>query len=150
MTRRNPWPRRAVRLAGLLAALAFVASGVLKLFGYPPALGAYAHAGYPPWVVVAAGAIETAGGLLLLWPRLTPLGAGVFALALASGAVTHLASGEAARAMLPFVLTIPVGILVLALAQRSVEGVRWRTALNAFADKEVLAHRRRSRISRTW
>ena len=150
MTRRNPWLRRAARLAGLLVALVFVASGVLKLAGYPPALGAYAHAGYPPWVVVAAGAVETAGGLLLLWPRLTSLGAGVFALALASGAVTHLASGEAARAMLPFVLTIPVGILVLALAQRMVEGVRWRAALDAFADRELLAHRRRSRITRTW
>ena len=28
--------------------------------------------------------------------------------------------------------------------------LRWRAALDAFADKEVLAHRRRSRISRTW
>ena len=52
--------------------------------------------------------------------------------------------------MLPFVLTIPVAILVLGVAQRVVEGVRWRAALDAFADKEVLAHRRRSRISRTW
>jgi uncharacterized membrane protein YphA (DoxX/SURF4 family) len=63
----------AVRLA--LATL-FVVAGVMKLIPTEFEVNAFRHFGYALWFMYVIGAVELAGGLMLLAPSLAALGRG--------------------------------------------------------------------------
>jgi len=134
--------RSAWQVAGVLVGLLFIVSGLLKLLPWHPAEAAFARSGYPAWVFPLVVLTEVAGGVVLLLPPFWGLGAGVFAIAFAGGAVAHLATGSAADSVLPFVLLIPVGIVGLGWWRRSAAAGRWRAALDAFAERELAARGR--------
>jgi hypothetical protein len=72
---------------------------------------------------------------------------GVLVLSLLVGALAHRVSGVAARAVLPFALLIPVGILTLAWWRESARSARWRAVLDAFAERELAAAGQKSALS---
>lgn len=144
---RKLW-RVSLRLAGGLVGILFIAAGLMKIVGAPPALEQFARAGYPDWLRLILGVVEMGGGMVLLLPRFASLGAGVLGLSLAGAVVTDLASGNREQAVLPFVLLIPVGIIGLARLQDALDFLRLKAALNAFAERELAAGQRVARPAR--
>jgi uncharacterized membrane protein YphA (DoxX/SURF4 family) len=90
-------------LTVVLAAF-FLLAGGLKLRGAPAQIENFAHWGYPEWFLYLIGAIETAGAIGLLVPRLA-----VFAVLLLGGtmlgaALTHLVHNEMKSVPIPLVI----------------------------------------------
>lgn len=82
------------RIAGYLLALVFALSGGAKLLALPFETEAFARWGYPMEFMYLVGALELAGAIGLLLPRLSAL-AGFCLAALMLGAVrTHALHGE--------------------------------------------------------
>ena len=61
--------------ATLVASALFLLAGTQKLAASPPHPTNFIGWGYPLWVMFFVGAVETAGAILLLVPRLTSFGA---------------------------------------------------------------------------
>lgn len=96
------------RILAFLLALVFVASGGAKLLALPFETEAFARWGYPLWFMYATGALEVAGAVGLVLPRLSALAALCLA-ALMLGAVgTHVLHGEWVMA------AVALGILLAA------------------------------------
>lgn len=82
------------RVLTLLLALVFLASGGAKLLALPFETEAFARWGYPLWFMYVTGALEVAGAVGLVLPRLSALAAFCLA-ALMLGAVgTHILHQE--------------------------------------------------------
>lgn len=95
-------------------ALVFALSGGAKLAGLEFEVQAFTRWGYPLWFMFATGAVEVAGALALLMPRLRALAAGGLAAMMVGAVATHVVHAE--WAMLALAATI------LALSA----GVAWR------------------------
>lgn len=91
--------------SGLLAAV-FLLTGVPKLMGAEGWLRHFAAWGYPDWFRLVVGTIEVASAVLLLIPKLAPLGAFGVVVVMAGATYTHLfrAPDEAGRAVFTLVL----------------------------------------------
>jgi uncharacterized membrane protein YphA (DoxX/SURF4 family) len=97
----RPWKRHlalaAVWLASALLALMFVRAGWMKF----PETGLWARAfagwGFPAWFRVLVGAVEVAGGLLLLVPRTAVYAALALGLIMLGGMGTHVVHGQPAH-----------------------------------------------------
>ena len=95
---------RTVRLIGvvvlwllqILMAVAFVAIGIAK-FADPSWARSFARWGYPDGFYMVIGALEAAGGLALLVPRLTSYPAAVLGIVMIAASLTHWLHGEMAR-----------------------------------------------------
>src|SRR5687768_14206144 len=91
---------RAGRSAGIwaltiLLAAVFLAAGVPKLLGLdPPILQAAAMRGFPEWVRLLVGLVETVAAILLLVPAFSAFAAGGLALLMLPATITQLISGE--------------------------------------------------------
>ena len=118
---------RIVRLVGVvvlwllqfLMALAFVIIGVAK-FGDPSWARSFARWGYPDGFYMVIGALEAAGGVALLVPRLTTWVAAVLGVIMIAASLTHWLHGEMARVTPP----------LMYLAVLVIVGVgRWRSAI---------------------
>lgn len=97
--------RKWVRAAGwavlVLSGLFFVANGIQKLSGTEHAVAMFEALGLPDGMRILVGAMELAGGLCLVIPRLTT-GAAVFLGCLMAGAVVvELRGGHTFGALIP-------------------------------------------------
>ena len=118
---------RIVRLVGVvvlwllqfLMALAFVVIGVAK-FGDPSWARSFARWGYPDGFYMVIGALEAAGGVLLLVPRFTSYTAAVLGVIMIGASLTHWLHSEMGRVASPLMY---LAVLVI------VGAARWRSAI---------------------
>jgi pimeloyl-ACP methyl ester carboxylesterase/uncharacterized membrane protein YphA (DoxX/SURF4 family) len=99
----------------LLVLLFFRASG-RKFFGVEETVGHFVAWGYPRWLLFTVATIELSGAILLLFPRMAPIGAGLLCTIMIGAAYTHLAHQQWAKSAIPIVC-----FLLLLL----VAGARW-------------------------
>lgn len=90
----------ALWIVNILAAAAFVAIGVAK-FGLAEWAINFARWGYPDGFYMVIGALEIAGGVLLLVPRLSSYAASLLGAILIGAAATHALNNEAPPALQP-------------------------------------------------
>lgn len=105
-------------LAILLAAI-FLLAGVLKLIGHPSMVPLFEKLGIGMWFMYFTGALETAGGLVVLIPRLRFWAALVIAAVMVGATFTNLFLVPSPASA---VLTVVLFLLALVLAWR------WRPA----------------------
>lgn len=74
----------------VLAAAAFLMAGFAKLSGQPMMVETFDKIGIGQWFRYVTGGIEVASAILLLIPRLTPLGAALLICVMCGAVVTHL------------------------------------------------------------
>ena len=67
--------------------------------------------GLPAWMAPMVGATEMLGGLMLLVPRLTTLGAAVIVIVMFGATVTQIVASEWLRIIVPLVVGTLAGIL---------------------------------------
>ena len=75
----------------ILVAAAFLASGGSKLTGQPAMIVVFDQIGVGQWFRIVTGGIEVVAAVLLLVPRLIPVGALVLVATMAGAVSTHLA-----------------------------------------------------------
>ena len=90
-------------LAVILAAFFFVAGG-LKLRGAPSQVDNFAHWGYAAWFLYVVGAVETAGAMGLLVPRLAGFAAMLLGGTMLGASLTHLVHHEMKAVPIPLVI----------------------------------------------
>src|SRR5690349_2763673 len=73
---------------------------------------AFRHWGYPTWFRILIGFVETAGALLLLWPRSAVVGAALIVAVMLGGTGTHIVKDHG-RHMTSEVLPITLATIVL-------------------------------------
>jgi len=106
----------AVWAVQILAAAAFVAIGLAK-FADPAWARNFARWGYPDGFYMVIGALELAGGLLLIVPRLASYVATLLGAIMIGAAATHALHHETSRLSAPLVWLAVM--LLLAVARRS-------------------------------
>ncbi len=89
----------------LLLGLVMIAGGLAKLVGEPHQVAGFAAWGLPGWFRLLVGTFEVLGGLLLLIPGSTPIGALVLSTIMVGAVWTHFANGE-------WLHSIPPGVLL--------------------------------------
>ena len=95
------------RLLGYLLALVFAASGGAKLLSLQFEIEAFARWGYPLEFMYLTGALEVAGALGLLVPRLSSLAALCLAALMVGAVGTHLLHGEWAMMLVALCILLP-------------------------------------------
>ena len=102
-----------VGIVSALVGLLMVLAGAGKLFQPDPNLRAFAQFGLASWMVPVIGVAELLGGLLILVPRTSWLGAGIVVVVMFGAIVTHLTSGVGSPfgAGVVLALAMVVGIL---------------------------------------
>jgi uncharacterized membrane protein YphA (DoxX/SURF4 family) len=87
-------PGKALNIAlwtlQVLLALVFIAAGSGKLLGTPPMIALFDAVGVGHWLRYVTGTLEVLGGLLLIVPGKTALGAVLLACVMAGAIVAHL------------------------------------------------------------
>jgi putative oxidoreductase len=74
----------------ILTAAAFLMAGFAKLSGQPMMVETFDKVGIGQWFRYVTGGIEVASAILLLIPRLTPLGAALLVCTMTGAVLTHL------------------------------------------------------------
>lgn len=74
----------------VLVAFAFLAAGFSKITGQPPMVEVFNQIGIGQWFRYLTGGIEVAAAVLLLIPRLIPVGALLLVATMAGAILTHL------------------------------------------------------------
>jgi uncharacterized membrane protein YphA (DoxX/SURF4 family) len=74
-----------------LAAAAFLMAGAAKLSGQPVMVEMFDKVGLGQWFRYLTGSIEVVSAILLLVPKLTPVGAGLLVCTMTGAVITHLA-----------------------------------------------------------
>ena len=110
----------ALWILQLLLAVLFVLIGTAK-FGDPSWVRRFAAWGYPDGFYMVVGVLETLGGAMLVWPRLTSYGAALLGVIMIGASLTHAVHGELPRAGVPLACLVLVAI-VGGLRRRSVKG----------------------------
>ena len=87
----------AIRIVSWILALIFLLSGGAKLVGLEFEIEAFTRWGYPLWFMYLAGALEVAGGIALLVPRLSALASAGLAAFMIGAVATHVVHAEWAR-----------------------------------------------------
>lgn len=118
VTAQRSGKRKAIALwvlSGVLAAVYLMAGGS-KLTGAEQHVQNFARWGWPDWMRLAVGTVETSSAILLLVPRLAWVAASVLVLVMAGATFTHLfrATGEGGMAMLTLLLGTLCGFLAWA------------------------------------
>lgn len=102
----------------IVLALMFLFAGGIKLSGQPAAAEMFMRFGFPLWFMYLTGAIEVGSAILVLVPRLAPVGAGLLVCVMIGAIFTHLTHGQ-----LPMIV-IPIALLLIAIAVGTLRG--WR------------------------
>lgn len=106
---------KTVKVVTYVLALIFLLSGSAKLAGLEFELRAFESWGYPLWFMYLTGALEVAGGIAVLVPRISALVSACLA-ALMIGAVgTHLVNFE-------WPMLVLATLILLAAAWRAMQG----------------------------
>ena len=74
----------------ILTAAAFLVAGFAKLSGQPMMVETFDKVGIGQWFRYVSGGIEVASAILLLIPRLTPVGAALLVCTMTGAVLTHL------------------------------------------------------------
>src|SRR5246127_3937017 len=74
----------------ILTAAAFLMAGFAKLTGQPMMVETFDKVGIGQWFRYVTGGIEVASSILLLIPRLTPIGAALLVCTMTGAVLTHL------------------------------------------------------------
>jgi uncharacterized membrane protein YphA (DoxX/SURF4 family) len=74
----------------ILTAIAFLFAGFAKLSGQPMMVETFEKIGIGQWFRFVTGGIEVASAILLLIPRLTPVGAALLLCTMVGAVLTHL------------------------------------------------------------
>ena len=74
----------------ILTAVAFLMAGSATLSGYPMMVETFDKIGIGQWLRYVTGAIEVTSAILLLIPRLTPVGAALLVCTMTGAVLTHL------------------------------------------------------------
>ena len=80
----------ALLVLQVLTAAAFLMAGFAKLSGQPMMVDTFDKIGIGQWFRYVTGGIEVASAILLLIPRLTPVGAALLVCAMCGALLTHL------------------------------------------------------------
>ena len=75
----------------VLVAAAFLMAGFAKLSGQPMMVEMFEKIGFGQWFRYVTGSIEVTSAILLLIPRLTPVGAALLVCTMIGAVTTHLA-----------------------------------------------------------
>lgn len=84
----------SIRIASVLLALIFAASGLAKLASLQFEIDAFTRWGYPLWFMTLTGCLETAGAVGLLIKRLSALASACLALLMLGAIATHVMHQE--------------------------------------------------------
>lgn len=96
MPRTSPkWRRVTAYVVGVLVALVFVSQGLMKFDPEGFWTPSFERWGYPVWFRYLIGVLETAGGVMLLVPRVASYGAGALFAVMAGAFITRLRDGQA-------------------------------------------------------
>ncbi|MBI5775847.1 MAG: DoxX family protein [Nitrospirae bacterium] len=97
---------KTVRIWALTAILAafFLVAGGLKLRGAPSQVDNFAHWGYAAWFLYVVGAVEVAGAIGLLVPRLAGFAVLLLGGTMLGASLTHLVHHEMKAVPVPLVI----------------------------------------------
>jgi len=98
-------------ILSVLLTLAFMGAAIPKLAGVQVWLAKFTNWGYPNWFPFAVGSLELLGGILLLIPRVSILGASLLGVIMIGAAYTHLANGEGPQVLRPILMMVLLGIV---------------------------------------
>lgn len=112
----------------VLLAVLFIMMGAQKLMGEAEVTANFAKWGMPSFMLVVIGALEVAGGLGLLIPKLAGLAAAGLVGIMIGALFTHLSHGEMDMAPVPLVVLILLAFIAyvrnpLSLLRKSTESV---------------------------
>jgi putative oxidoreductase len=113
----------ALWIVNILAAAAFIAIGLAK-FGLPEWAIKFERWGYPDGFYMVIGALEVAGGALLLVPRMASYAAALLGAILIGAAATHALHDETTRVAAPLMWLAVMALIGIARRRRA-----WRLAL---------------------
>lgn len=123
------WKAAGIWTLAVILAAFFLVAGGLKLRGAPSQVDNFAHWGYAAWFLYVVGAVETAGAVGLLVPRLAGFAAMVLGGTMLGAALTHLVHHEMKAVPIPLVILGLLAVVgyarrgpVLALYDRLVDG----------------------------
>jgi uncharacterized membrane protein YphA (DoxX/SURF4 family) len=107
--------RKAILLWVLqvLLALLFAAASLGKLTSHPQTVEMFENWGFPAAFMLIIGALELAGAIGLLIPRLAGHAAMGLLGVMIGAASTHVASGEGLQVLRPIVFMVPLVAIVL-------------------------------------
>ena len=108
----------ALWIVDILAAAAFVAIGLAK-FGSPAWAIKFERWGYPDGFYMVIGALELAGGVLLLVPRLSSYAAALLGAVMVGAAATHALHDETARVSAPLMWLAVMMLIGVARRRRA-------------------------------
>ncbi|KMO21139.1 DoxX family protein [Methylobacterium platani] len=109
MTTTIAGPRLGLLLRGLLTAV-FLAAAGMKLAATPFEVAGFARFGYPHWFMLAVGAAQALGAVLLWVRGATCHGALLLAAIMAGAVASHLRAGD------PVAMALPALVLLALLA----------------------------------
>lgn len=95
---------KGLRIASTILGIVFLMAGGALLAGSESFRENFERWGYPLWFMYVTGAIEVAGGLLVLLPKARFYGSALLVCAMLGAAFTHLRAGEIAMLPAPLVL----------------------------------------------
>ena len=123
------WKQAGVWALTIVLASFFFLAGGLKLRGTPSQVESFAHWGYAAWVLYVIGAIEAAGAIGLLVPRLACFATVLLGGTMLGASLTHLVHHEMKAVPVPLAilgLLAVVGYVrrgpIVALYERLVDG----------------------------
>ena len=101
------WKAAGVWTLTVILAAFFLLAGGGKLAGTPKQVESFAYWGYAEWFLYAVGAVETAGAIGLLVPRLAVYSVLLLGSTMLGAALTHLVHHE--------MMAVPVPLVILGL-----------------------------------
>ena len=101
------WKQAGVLALTVILAAFFLLAGGLKLRGIPSQVDSFAHWGYAAWFLYVIGAIEAAGAIGLLVPRLAGFAVLLLGGTMLGASLTHLVHHE--------MKAVPVPLAILCL-----------------------------------
>lgn len=104
-----------MRLFAMLLAAILLLSGGAKLAGLEFEIEAFQRWGYPLWFMYLIGSIEAAGGMALLFRRVSALAAAGLALMMIGAVMTHVLHAE-------WAMLAAAGVILALSAWRAMSG----------------------------
>ncbi len=121
------WKTTGVWTLTVVLAAFFLLAGGLKLRGAPSQIDSFSHWGYALWFLYVIGAVEAAGAIGLLVPRMAVFAVLLLGMTMLGAALTHLVHHE--------MMAVPIPLVILGLL--AVVGYARRAPLLALYERIV-------------
>jgi len=122
----NGFKNKGLWVLSIVAGLAFLMSGGMKLTGPEAMIANFQRWGYPGWFLYFIGAVEVGAAVLLVIPRLSAYAAAVLGGVMVGATITHLLHDPASHAAAPVIL---LGLLFVVGWARRPDFLRKRASL---------------------